>query len=115
MPTHLKQHMKRLRTIAENSTDDAHCSLRHHHYAMICHNGRCISIGTNKKSCSLHRSDGRERRKEKQGNTNRACRGRCHRPRARQPAPPIAYILPYCYTTPPKAKLCRHVKTMRKL
>lgn len=115
MPTHLKQHVNRLCSMAEDSRANEHCKLRHHHYAMVCRKGRCLSMGKNRLYCSLRSSDGRERRKEKQKDTYRPCRVRRYHSRPRQPPAPTPHILPNRNPIPPKFKLCRHVKTVREL
>lgn len=109
MPTHLKQHYKRLCTMAETITDDAHCSLRHHHYAMVCYKGRCIAKGSNRKSCSLRESDARNRPRKKQRNKDSTCGSRCDRTRTTQSPPPTAHVLPARHPISYKIKLCRHI------
>lgn len=123
MPTRLSQHINTLYSKSISCKDDTHCDLRHHHFAGVYMNGRCISIGYNRKSCSLCGSSKRKSsverglhyKQSRQGRTNNTCRGGCHRSIPRRPKTPIAHVLPNRHPSQPKAKLCRNVKTVRKL
>lgn len=115
MPTHLKQHVNRLCSVAMNCNDDAHCSLRHHHYAMVCYKGRCVSRGHNRKSCLLRGYSERKKRKKEQRIENCSRRMRRHRKSSRKPSTPAIHQLPISNPIPPKIKQCRYVKTVRRL
>ena len=109
MPTRLRQNMQALQNKGMSCDDNAHCSLRHHHIAGVYRHGRRLSVGYNRKYCSLR---GGQRHNQ---DTNRTRRGRCYQPRPDPSSPPIAHILPYRYPTTYKIKQLGHVTSMRQL
>lgn len=123
MPTKLKQHMNTLYNKGQSLRDDTHCDLRHHHVAGVYLNGRCLSWGYNHKSCLLSGFNGRKsaterRRRYRQTisfGKNITRRSRRYHKNSHRPKTPITHVLPNYYPSKFKAKLCRNVKTMRKL
>mgnify|MGYP006907149402 FL=1 len=123
MPTKLKQHMNTLHSKGISCRDNAHCDLRHRHFAGLYLNGRCLAIGYNRKSCGLPRSHGRKSEAERRSHYKQAREGRTHNTRrsgrhykiSRRQKTPTAHVLPLSDSNKPKAKLCRNVQTVRQL
>lgn len=123
MPIHLRQHQNRLHDYCSNCTDEGHIGLRHHHAAMICHRGRCLSLGRNYKYCILRASHERkscleertDRRQQQKGEKNYARRSKRYRERSKRFKTPPRHQLPIKCPVQFKAKLLHYGKTMRKL